>query len=315
MARSSQNSLKSQIPHALNETLILITGDEILIGFQYTAVFNKSFAQFPSFVQDLQLVGLVLLLLALILVMSPVPFDRIAERGLASRRLCHFVRWAILAALLPFSLGLAIDVYVIAQKIGGQTLGLIAAIVVGLTAIGFWYVLEFVRRSMKGYGRMNTNQGDEDHVEHVELSEKIEHVLGEVRVVLPGAQALLGFQFISVLSEGFDTLSQTSKYLHLFSLGLIAFSTILLMTPAAYHRIVDEGEDTEHFHRLAGAFILAAMIVLALGIIINFYIVVDRVTASLPLAISSAGIMLLVFYGFWFGYTWYRRRTRKPAQK
>jgi len=148
-------------------------------------------------------------------------------------------------------------------------------------------------------------------VQDTKLADKVDHVLTEARVVLPGAQALLGFQFIAVLAEGFDTLSSTSKYLHLFALALIALSTVLLMTPAAYHRIVEEGEDTEHFHQLASKFVLAAMATLALGIIVNFYVVVEKVTASIPLALSSAAIMLILFYGFWFGYTLVRRQRQQ----
>ena len=41
------------------------------------------------------------------------------------------------------------------------------------------------------------------------LTNKIKHVLTECRVVLPGAQALLGFQFICVLTESFDRLRRS----------------------------------------------------------------------------------------------------------
>ncbi len=78
--------LKDQIRHALDEALILITGAEILIGFQYTGIFNKGFESLPMPVQYLQLLGLVLLLLALILIMSPVSYHQIVERGRDTRR-------------------------------------------------------------------------------------------------------------------------------------------------------------------------------------------------------------------------------------
>ncbi|MDC4227661.1 MAG: DUF6328 family protein [Candidatus Manganitrophus sp.] len=66
-------------------------------------------------------------------------------------------------------------------------------------------------------------------------------LLMEMRVALPGAQALLGFQFAIFLSEQLDRLPSPLKYLHLVSLCFISITTILLMTPAAYHRIVEEG--------------------------------------------------------------------------
>ena len=68
------------------------------------------------------------------------------------------------------------------------------------------------------------------------------------------------------LADGFAKLPTSSQYVHFTSLGCIALSTILLLTPAAYHRIVEEGEDTEHFHRFASRIVLAATVPLALGI-------------------------------------------------
>lgn len=306
-------ALKDQIKHALDEILTLITGAEILIGFQYSAVFNKRFATLPVPAQDMQLVGLVLLLITLILIMSPVPYHRIVEQGQDTERFCLYVRQVMLAALVFFALGLGMDVYIVVQAVVGNLAGIIAGAIAGIAALLFWYGIEFARRQADGRAQMNQSKAANESatVENTKLADKVDHVLTEARVVLPGAQALLGFQFIAVLAEGFDTLSTTSKYLHLFSLALIALSTILLMTPAAYHRIVEEGEDTEHFHQLASKLVLAAMAVLALGIILNFYVVVEKVTASFPLALVSSGLMLLLFYGFWFGYTLFRRQQQR----
>ena len=61
-------------------------------------------------------------------------------------------------------------------------------------------------------------------------------------MVLPGAQALLGFQLITIFMEGFDKLPNSSKFIHIGSLVLIALTMILLMSPAAYHRIAEQGD-------------------------------------------------------------------------
>ena len=45
---------------------------------------------------------------------------------------------------------------------------------------------------------------DRDAHETLPLSKAAEHLLGECRMVLPGIQALLGFQLISFFSPGFD---------------------------------------------------------------------------------------------------------------
>jgi hypothetical protein len=140
------------------------------------------------------------------------------------------------------------------------------------------------------------------------IKDKVEQVLTEARVVLPGAQALLGFQLATVLMETFKSLPRLSQYVHALSLMSIGLTVILLMTPAAYHRIVERGENTDHFHRVASALLLAAMVFLPIGICGELYVVLRRLTDSERVAIGSASLSLLFFYGFWFGYTSYKRR-------
>ena len=141
------------------------------------------------------------------------------------------------------------------------------------------------------------------------LEDRIDHVLTEIRVVLPGAQALLGFQLAIILLESFDQLPATSKYLHLASLSLIALTVILLMTPPAYHRIVERGEDTERFHTFASRMMLAAVVPLALGIAGDFFIVINRVTHQVSSAVVASSVMLALFYGLWFAFPLYRRAS------
>jgi hypothetical protein len=144
-------------------------------------------------------------------------------------------------------------------------------------------------------------------MEKTPLKDRVEQVLTEARVVLPGVQALLGFQLATILMDGFDKLPQSSKYIHLISLIVMGLCVILLMTPAAYHRIVERGEDTERFHRFASVVLLVTMIPLPLGICGDLFVVLRKVTGSISLSIGIALVALAFFYGFWFGYPGYRR--------
>src|ERR1043166_5814545 len=98
------------------------------------------------------------------------------------------------------------------------------------------------------------------------LEDRLSHVLEELRVVLPGTQALLGFQFVAVFSNGFEHLAQWQKDLHFASLLFVTLSGLLLMTPAAYHRIVNEGGDTEGMHSFATRSLMLAMAALGIGL-------------------------------------------------
>ena len=56
-------------------------------------------------------------------------------------------------------------------------------------------------------------------------------------MVLPGVQALFGFQLIAVFNTGFaEKLSHGEQRVHLLALALVAMAGALIMTPAAYHR-------------------------------------------------------------------------------
>ena len=149
--------------------------------------------------------------------------------------------------------------------------------------------------------------------EREKLSNRIKHVLTECRVVLPGSQALLGFQFVVILTESFDKLTPLSKYIHLAALGLNALTIVLLITPAAYHRMVERGEETEHFHHFASKVLVAALVPLALALAADVYVVVQKVTESQLVSVVSALVILAVFWELWFGLTLYRRTQRQYA--
>jgi hypothetical protein len=51
------------------------------------------------------------------------------------------------------------------------------------------------------------------------------------------------------------------------------------------------------------------MVPLALGITGDFFVVVRKVSGSVSLAATSAAALLLISYGFWFGFTLFRRST------
>jgi Family of unknown function (DUF6328) len=319
--------VKDRVKSGLDEGRMLVLGVQVLLGFQYSWVFQKDFDQLPRSSQYLQAIGLGLLLVTLALLTSNAPYHQIAARGRATGDVLRFITATIALALLPLSLGLAIDAYITTEKVAGQVAGLLMGAAVFLVALFFWYGLEVMQKSRHvPHGDAQVSRDGEDkpmqhekkdpEVQDPGLEDRIDQVLTEARVVLPGAQALLGFQFAVILVEGFDKLPSSSKYVHLGSLGLIALSTILLMTPAAYHRIVEQGEDSEHFQRLASKFVLASMVPLALGICGDFFVVLRKVTGSVEFAGALSAAMLAVIYGLWFGYTlWQRNLHGHPVHR
>lgn len=302
-----RTKLSDKIKHGLDESLILITGAQILVGFDYQGVFNPGFERLPEFSRYLKLGSLGLLLLTLCLVLSPAPYHKLVEHNHNTHRFHRYIRKVITAALFPFALGLGLDIYVAVEKVLGTAQAIMTGGLTSLVALFAWYGLGLV---FKPLGKESAMQEEEETEESDgKLADKIDQVLTETRVVLPGAQALLGFQFAGILMDGFEKLPGVLKYVHLTSLGLIALSVIFLMAPAAFHRIVEQGEDTERMLKFSSAMVLAALVPIALGIAGDLLVVVQKVTGSIPLSLVCAAAALVLFYGLWFGYTLYRRAS------
>jgi hypothetical protein len=263
--------------------------------------------------QYLKLGGLGLMLLTVALLILPSSYHRIVEEGEDTREIHRFASKMMLLALWPFALALGIDFFVATDKLLGHVPGIIAGVAALLVALFFWNGLEAIRRPQRAAEIMEKKEMSEMKEKQEEgeggskTKDKIRHVLTEARTVLPGAQALLGFQLVGMLMESFDKLPQSSKYVHLASLAFTALATVFLMTPAAYHRIVEEGEETEHFHRFASLMLTAALVPLALGTCGDVFVVTRKVLESGTIATGAAVVALLFFYGLWFGYTIYQR--------
>jgi hypothetical protein len=306
--------LRQKVKNALNEGRTLVLGAEVLIGFEFRAAFQPKFEELSLATRYSRLIGLCLILVALALLIAPATYHRIVEKGSDSTSLLDYITRTIEIALLPFALGLGIDLYLAAEIITGSKSGVLAGVMTTGFALFCWYGWGLIQRHRREKEGTVTNQSTPaaSALPSTTLDDKIEHVLTETRVVLPGVQALLGFQLTIMLSETFDQLPAWSKYAHLSSLALIAISIILLMTPAAYHRIVERGENTEGFHSFASQMLLTAVIPLALGICGDFFVVVYRMTQSAFFAIMAASTLLAVFYGLWFALPIYRRTWGKP---
>ena len=72
----------------------------------------------------------------------------------------------------------------------------------------------------------------------MELSKKVKTALDETRMLILGAQILLGFELRSAFSEGFDKLPGHAKHIEALALILMTISVALMIAPGLYHRIV-----------------------------------------------------------------------------
>jgi hypothetical protein len=136
--------------------------------------------------------------------------------------------------------------------------------------------------------------------EPLSLDSAASHLLEECRMVLPGIQALFGFQLIAVFNEGFTKrLSGAEQHLHLAALLLVTAAIVFVMAPAAIHRMTSQREVSERFVWLASRLMLAGMVPLLVGLCIDIYLVSAAIAGDL-LAFAAASLAFLFGAAFWF---------------
>ena len=133
------------------------------------------------------------------------------------------------------------------------------------------------------------------------LEEEATHVTDEARMVLPGVQAVLGFQLIAVFNQRFQDLSAGEQLLHLAAFLLTALAMGLVMTPAAYHRQVERGRVSRRFIDLSSTLLMLAMLPLIAGVCLDTYLIARLILKEPSLAVTVAVVTALLLAGLWYG--------------
>jgi hypothetical protein len=146
---------------------------------------------------------------------------------------------------------------------------------------------------------------------HESLEEEATHATDEARMVLPGVQALLGFQLIAVFNQRFQDLSEGRQVLHLAAFLCLALAMTLIMAPAAYHRQAERGCVTRRFVDIASLLLTLSLLPLMAGLVIDTYLLVWLVVGTELPSIAVAAGVLVVLVVFWFGLPQLGRQARQ----
>jgi len=296
------------VREGLSEIRTTILGPQILLGFQYQSLFQPGFARLEPWRQSLSLAALGLLLATVMMVLAPAPFHQLAEAGQRTARQEAFNQRMLTVSLGPFALAVGLNL----MAVGAGEWGAASAAVAGALAAGvcllLWYGIEAMVR------RPAARPKREGRASPTSLKDQVTDLMTETRIVLPGVQALLGFQFAAYLTNAFPKLAPTARAAHNAGLALLLLSMILLMTPAPFHRLAERGQDSIRICRVGRACILAALATLALGLAADVYVAVGIITDSGLAAASAAGMGIFAAFGLWFALP-ILRRVRAPTTR
>jgi hypothetical protein len=297
-------NLDRRVKLALDEMRLLILGVQVLLGFQFQSFFQDGFAELSAVSQYLCVAGLALLTASLGLLIIPSMQHRLVEQGRSSTRLARSANFFAGCGLVPLTVSIGLGSYVVVERHFGLAAGLGIGLTLATAAAFAWFGIEIIIGVRKDDNSMQ--------VADTPLATRVEQLLTEARLIIPGAQALLGFQFIAMLTSGFDRLPPSAKAVHALALCLVAINVILLMTPAALHRLSFNGEDSRTFLRMGSALVIAAPCFLAAGLAAETFVVLQKVFSGATWAAIGAALSFVALISLWYAIpAWLRIRLKR----
>src|SRR5690242_15854747 len=103
------------------------------------------------------------------------------------------------------------------------------------------------------------------------LERQIKTALDETRLLILGAQILLGFQFNATFQDGFAMWAPAERHLHAVALLLMVASLALLIAPSMQHRLVEQGHPSPRIVTATGRFAGIALVPFALSLGIDHF--------------------------------------------
>jgi Family of unknown function (DUF6328) len=132
------------------------------------------------------------------------------------------------------------------------------------------------------------------------LDKRAQQTVEEARMVLPGIQALFGFQLVAIFNQRFPQMPAEQQLLHYSALLLIGVAMGLIMAPAAYHRIAEQQSVSRFFVTYGSIMIAISMLPLLTAISFDIYIlgrlVLGDQQTSLWIAIAIAALLAILWY-------------------
>jgi hypothetical protein len=284
--------LEDALKVSLDELRMQMLGAQVLLGFEFQGLFQDGFGAMPPVGRSVAALGLGLMIGAIGLMIAVPCQHRILEGGEASVRIYLTSKRYAKMALLPLAGGIGCNIFVAMARPFGTVLSAIVGVSAFGAALFAWYFLGIGLRQLWAVCVWETPVKEKETPLHT----KIEQMLTEARVILPGVQALLGFQFVVMLTKAFEQLPSALRLAHLVGLLCLVLAIVLLIAPAAIHRVTFGGNDDPRLHSTGSVLIALALVPLALGLSCDLWVSLTKLFGASrgALAGSVAAFALLV---------------------
>ena len=125
----------------LEECRMVLPGIQGLFGFQLVAVFSSHFHdQLGRGERQMHLLAIALIALAIALIMTPAATHRQWDPCQVTRRFIRLSTRLLLASMVPLTLGMSIDFYLVARVATGSAAASVFAAALFAVFVGLWFV-------------------------------------------------------------------------------------------------------------------------------------------------------------------------------
>ncbi|HEV2760546.1 MAG TPA: DUF6328 family protein [Acidimicrobiales bacterium] len=131
------------------------------------------------------------------------------------------------------------------------------------------------------------------------LDRELLELLNELRVVLPGVQALFAFLLIVPFNERFASVTGRERVVYSVALLASALSCVLFITTPAFHRMRFRRHDKAQLLRVGNRCALAGMATLAVAMISAVFLVTEILFGDRMAALLTAGIAIPIGLLWW----------------
>ena len=131
------------------------------------------------------------------------------------------------------------------------------------------------------------------------LDRALVELLNELRVVLPGVQALFAFLLIVPFSERFGTVGDLERVVFVIALLSSALACVLFITAPSFHRLRFRRHDKAQLIRIGNRCAIAGMVLLAVAMSAAVFLVTDVIYGGRLASVATAVVALAVASLWW----------------
>ncbi len=124
-------------------------------------------------------------------------------------------------------------------------------------------------------------------------------LLAEMRVAITGVQVLFAFLLTLPFTQRYTTLNADERKVYFAAVLAAALSSLLLIAPAANHRLLFRDGTKEQLLQAANKLVICGLVLLAVGIGLSLYLVTAVVFSTTFAVVVSVAVAAVTFFA-WF---------------